>query len=259
MKKNIPSNWRSHSCALSAFLIVIAALSAMPRNARAQLYVTQMQGSIGGIVSKYNATTGAPINAKFITGLHGPFLGLVLNTSGRRLFVANSSNLTNSVGQYNATTGAPINARFITGLNAPVGLAVMGPTPLFSEPTLFVANGGNNTVGKYDARTGAAINPDFITTGLHAPTGLALLGNTLFVANFNTGTVGAYDATTGAAINVNFIAGLDTPQGLALLGNTLSVANEQAGTVGKYDATTGAAIAATFITGLTDPIGIAVK
>jgi hypothetical protein len=199
--------------AFYAFLIVIAVLSAMPRNARAQLYVTQ--GSTGGIVSKYNATTGArvkvrfitrldgpsalavlgtdlfvatvegnkvgkynatsgaTINAKFITGLHGPFLGLVLNTSGRRLFVANSSNGTNSVGKYDATTGATINASLITALHEPEGLALMGPTPSFSDPILFVANFGNNTVGKYDAKTGVELNASFIT-GLNTPVGLAV-------------------------------------------------------------------------------------
>jgi hypothetical protein len=48
----------------------------------------------------------------------------VLNTSGRCLFVTNTSILTNTVGKYNATTGAPIKADFITGLITPVGLAV---------------------------------------------------------------------------------------------------------------------------------------
>lgn len=57
---NTPSLLR----AFYASLIAIAALSAMPRTARAQLYVCQL-----GILtaSEYNAATGAAINANLIT------------------------------------------------------------------------------------------------------------------------------------------------------------------------------------------------
>jgi DNA-binding beta-propeller fold protein YncE len=207
MKKSITSNWRPLLRACYAFLIAIAALWAMPRTAHAQLYVINKPGGGAQVVSKYNATTGALINASFITGLSNlvgvPDLGLAV--SGNTLFVADAIGF---VGKYNATTGAPINASFITGLHDPVGLALLGNT-------LFVANFDSDTVGKYDAKTGAAINGSFIT-GLHVPFELALLGNTLFVANFDSGTVGAYDAKTGAAINANFITGLTNPSGLAV-------------------------------------------
>jgi DNA-binding beta-propeller fold protein YncE len=298
------SNWRPLLRAFFPFLIAIAALLAMPRDARAQLYVTQASASIGIVseydattgkaintnlitglnspsalavsdtelfvatfednqVGKYNATTGTAINAHLITGLQGPFVGLALNTSGRRLFVANNGVAPGSgrtVGKYNATTGAAIDASFITGLNGPNGLAVMGPTPLFSDPALFVANSNftSGIVGKYDAKTGIELNASFITR-LHGPAGLALLGNTLFVANAISNTVDAYDATTGAVIVVNLITGLHSPAGLVVSRNTLFVANELSGTVGKYNATTGKAINANFITGLKAPIGIAVK
>jgi hypothetical protein len=299
MKTTLTSNWRPLLRAFYPFLIAIAALWAMPRTAGAQLYVTQggtggfvskyntttgalikahfitqLNGPTGLAVSgtdlfvaietankvgKYNATTGAVINANFITGLHAPFFGLVLNTSARRLFVTNTTIVTNTVGEYNATTGAPINASLITGLIEPQGLAFMGPTPLSSVPFLFVANFGNNTVGKYDAKTGTVINASFIT--VPSPTGLALLGNTLFVGSFASYTVGAYDATTGAPINASLITGLNRPVGLALLGNNLFVVNQETnnGTVGEYNATTGAAINANFITGLITPVGLAVK
>ena len=49
------------------FLIAAAALWAMPRTARAQLYVAE-----GTFVGKYDAKTGAAINASFITALIGP-------------------------------------------------------------------------------------------------------------------------------------------------------------------------------------------
>jgi DNA-binding beta-propeller fold protein YncE len=106
------SNWRPLLRAFYAFLIVVAGLWAMPRNAHAA-------------------------NPSFITGLNGP-AGLAV--FGNTLFVAN--NRSGTVGEYNATTGAAINASFITGLNFPYGLAVFGDT-------LFVANNNGNTVGKY--------------------------------------------------------------------------------------------------------------
>jgi DNA-binding beta-propeller fold protein YncE len=116
MKTSIPSNWRPLSRALYTFLIAIAALWGMPRNACAQLYVSQAEI---GVVSEYDATTGAVINANFITGVGSPF-GLAL--LGNTLFVANAD--TGTVGKYDAITGATINANFITGWNDPLAIAV---------------------------------------------------------------------------------------------------------------------------------------
>ena len=265
MKTNLTSNLRPLLRASYAFPIAIAALWVVPRNAWAQLYVSQplLPPGLFGVVSEYDAKTGGAINASFITGLNEP-VGLAL--LGDKLFVTNSG--VSTVGKYDATTGAPINASFITGLKQPAGLALLGNT-------LFVANSRAGTVGKYDAATtmGVAINASFIT-GLNGPAGLAVKRHgderehdegdakrdhdTLFVANSGAGTVGEYDAKTGGAINVSFITGLNGPAGLALLGDKLFVANSGANTVGKYDAKTGAPINANFIPGFA-PAGIAVK
>ena len=64
--------------AFQAFLIAIAGLWRMPRNAHAQLYV--IRGSKTGIVSEYDAKTGVAINASFITGLTDPF-GLAVKSA----------------------------------------------------------------------------------------------------------------------------------------------------------------------------------
>jgi hypothetical protein len=241
MTTTTTSNWRKLSPAFYAFLIAIAALWAIPRNACAQLYVSQLDKTIG-IVSKYD-TTGKLIKANFITGLNFPG-GLAL--SGDTLFVVDHGN--NLVGKYAAATGGAINPGFITGLNFPTGLAVTGDT-------LFVANELPGTVGAYNVTTGAPINASFIS-GLTEPFGLAVKDNTLFVANYGNGTVGAYNATTGAPINASFISGLTEPFGLAIKGNALFVADYGNGTVGKYDATTGAAISTSFIRGLTGTIAL---
>jgi DNA-binding beta-propeller fold protein YncE len=115
----LTSNWRPLLRAFYPFLIAIAALWAMPKNAHAQLYVTEVPGDNGGVVDKYDAKTGAAINASFITGLGFP-LGLAV--LGNKLFVVDFASGT--VGKYDATTGEAINANFITGLQFPTGLAV---------------------------------------------------------------------------------------------------------------------------------------
>jgi PEP-CTERM motif-containing protein len=202
-KTIITSNSRPLPRALGTLLLCIAALWAMPASARAQVLFVGHQGD--SIVGEYDATSGAAINASFITGVNRP-AGLAL--LGNNLFVANFGSTT--VGEYNATTGAAINANFInTGLGGLYGLALSGSNLFVSDNEGFLGT----TVGEYSATTGAAINANFIT-GLGAPTGLALSGNDLFVANFASGTVGEYNATTGAAINANFITGLSEPAGL---------------------------------------------
>jgi DNA-binding beta-propeller fold protein YncE len=114
MKTTLTSNWRPLLRAFYPFLIAAAALWAMPRTARAQLYVAE-----GTFVGKYDAKTGAAISPSFITGLNFP-VGLAVK--GNTLFVANNPGST--VGAYDAKTGAAINASFITGLFGPQGIAV---------------------------------------------------------------------------------------------------------------------------------------
>ena len=62
-------------------------------------------------MGEYDATTGAVINANFITGLNGP-VGMVLD-GNNHLFVCNVSS--DTVGEYDATTGAAINPTLISG------------------------------------------------------------------------------------------------------------------------------------------------
>jgi len=170
------------------------------------LYVSNQTSSssspmfIPGTVSEYDATTGAAINASFITGLSSPER---LAALGNTLFVVNGDVGTNidTIGTYNATTGAAINARFLP-LFDPTGLVIAGNTLFVSNYDASVAGGG--TVGEYNATTGAVINANFIT-GLNGPEGIVISGNDLFVANYLGGTVGEYNATTGAVINADFI------------------------------------------------------
>jgi hypothetical protein len=123
MKTIVGSNARPLCRALFYTLILcISAFWALPRSARAQIYVSQEVSSSTGTVGEYDATTGAVINANLITGIIHP-AGLVL--SGNTLFVASAVANGGSVGTINATTGAPINANFlINGFNQPFALAL---------------------------------------------------------------------------------------------------------------------------------------
>jgi hypothetical protein len=84
---------------IALILIAVTAVWAIPRNACAQLYIAQQgAGERSGVVREYDASTGAVINARFITGLQQP---VALALSDDDLFVANMGG---SVGKYNAAT-----------------------------------------------------------------------------------------------------------------------------------------------------------
>jgi len=130
-----------------------------------------------GIVSEYNATTGALTGT--ISGLSEP-TGLAV--SGTTLYVANYS--TGTIGEY-TTAGATLSASFVTGLSGPWGLVVTGGD-------LYVMNEeASGRVGVYNATTGAVINSALFSTGTTSY-GLALLGPNLLTANFTAGTIGEY-------------------------------------------------------------------
>jgi hypothetical protein len=81
-----------------------------------------------GTVGTYDATTGAVLDASFITGVEEPYDLVVF---GNDLLVMSSSHngvsSTGSVGRYDATTGATIDAGFIGGLDFPISFAVPEP------------------------------------------------------------------------------------------------------------------------------------
>ena len=133
--------------AFYAFLIAVTVLWATPRNAQAQLYVpdrgavvSEYNAVTGDVISpdfiarvdpfallvdksgqqlfvadfdtvgKYDATTGLPINTRFITGLNRVH---ALALSGDKLFVADAG--IGKVSVYDARTGQVINANLIPG------------------------------------------------------------------------------------------------------------------------------------------------
>lgn len=123
------------------------------------LFIAYLAGpSDIGTVGKYDASTGAVINAALIKGV------TLLGARGNTLFARDGGH---RVGEYDASTGKVINANFITGLkNEPVALALL-------NNRLFLAKFLSGTVGEYDATTGAVINANFIT-GLNFPVAIAI-------------------------------------------------------------------------------------
>jgi hypothetical protein len=216
MTTGTASNWRPLFRALFTFLFVIAALCAMPRNARAQVYVANRHTDGSWVISKYT-DRGCVINDKLVTLPHTPS-GVAV--SDDNLFVADPG--AGTIGKYDADTGAVINASLITGLTRPVGLVVLGKN-------LFVAN--IDSVGKYDADTGAVIKANFIQDdGMRYLTGLAVSSNDLFVTHSQG--VGRFSPDDGSGLS-NFIY-LSFPFGLAIYGSKLFVSEPNTGTIYEY-------------------------
>ena len=126
--------------------------------------------SLGVInIGEYNATTGATINANFISnlasgGLSNPLLAILIDSG--HLFAATYTNST--IAEFNATTGMLLTSNFISSsqtLQGPLALATDG------NNHLFVVNGISDSVGVYDATTGATINSSLISAsqGLSEP------------------------------------------------------------------------------------------
>lgn len=112
--------------------------------------------SFGQTIGKYNAVTGAVVNALFITTTDPVSFGS-LAVFGGHLFVLDGGN---GVREYDATTGSLLNGSFIAGLLQPASdIAISGGN-------LLVATGNGISsafVSEYDATSGALVNQTFIT------------------------------------------------------------------------------------------------
>jgi sugar lactone lactonase YvrE len=222
--------------------ILLLACLVLPRlSAAGTLYVADR---INNTVSSYNSTTGALINASFITGLNNPW-GLTRDSDGN-FYVANRSS--NTIGKY-GPDGTAINASFITGLSEATAVAVDG------SGRLFVSSGNIRT---YDATTGTLISGSFVT-GLNSPRGVAFDGaGNMYVADYFNARVGKYNATTGATVNASLITDVSTPVNMAFdATGKLYVATFGNLGVGVYNATTGVTITAPLASGLNGTWGIA--
>jgi hypothetical protein len=183
--------------------------------ARAQiLYVLQNQAALVGIVSTYNATTGAVLSPSLIAGLREP-LGLAINSNSNPpvIFVAAD----HVIGKYHATTGSAINPVFIH-------TNPLGARPhflLLSGTTLYVGSDGTQ-VDTYDATTGAKIKVPFISA-IGSISGLALSGNVLYVSDRSARKVDEYDASTGV-LNTSFSVVGGAPYCLAVYADDIFVA-----------------------------------
>jgi hypothetical protein len=142
-----------------------------------------------GVVGEYNATTGATINASFISdnGVFG------LAAVGSDLFLLNYNG--GAIDEY-TTSGALVTTGLVTGFSDPGYLVAIGSN-------LFVADEGNGVVGEYTT-SGAVVNASLIAVS--EPWGLTTDGTNLFVDNLGTGVVGEYN-TSGGVVNADLING----------------------------------------------------
>jgi DNA-binding beta-propeller fold protein YncE len=289
MLPRITSNYKPLLRAL--YLVLIAALWAMSRNACAQIYVANHPKDSTGVVSEYDQRGGL-INANLITGLSSPD---ALAVEGDMLFVLDGA--LGTVGKYDANTGGVINAGFITMLLSPIGLAVSGNILFVSDTSKEPSEDG--AVAEYDATTGEILNAN-IFKGVRDssfPTGMAVdfSGTTLFVAcseyiaqysiRTGKGSSGLYfgvgrtrglafagdrffetDTDHGGVYSIPrpdgipslVMAGLNRPTCLALLGSILYVVDSGSGKVATHGVS-GLGENRDFITGLHAPSGIAAR
>lgn len=195
----------------------------------------------GSTIGTYNATTGAVINANFITGLSG-----VSQLSYANNVIYTSSYGGGVINTYNATTGALITNNFIS-ISSPTGKRIIGST-------LYTTVYGGGRISTYNSSTGALINSNYIT-GLASPSDLTIntANNYLYVVNAGTSSVGVYnasDSSTATTINTSFITGLSSPFSIVYFDNILYISCMGTNTIATYNATTGALINASFGTGL---------
>lgn len=241
-----------------------------PRTAQAEtiVYCTYPYSPGTSAVGAFKST-GATINANFVTGLAG-FGGIV--QSGNILYVtsvvvsSNGESSQNVVATYNATTGALINPSFVA---YPVNVEFQPAGMCISDGYLYVVATAQNAISKFDATTGEG-NPYFIqnqsNNGLNGSYAIAIKGKIIYVTNNYLNPNGyyyisEYNADTGKLINANFIQVTTSGElyGLAVKDNHLFVTQYGgSSSVAEYNATSGAVINPNFIP-LPETWGIAVS
>ncbi len=159
------------------------------------LYVASFGGNK---VGKFNADTGAVVDADLITGLGGPW---AIAIDGSTLYVSNFNS--GKVGKY-TTDGTLVNASFIT-VSSPAGIGVWGSY-------LYVMTA--NDIRKYNKADGSLVG-NFLT-GLTSPTNLAISGDYLYVVCQGENAVRKYSLATGAEVGNPLISGLNAPFSIAV-------------------------------------------
>lgn len=160
-------------------------------------------GGNGTTIGEYNATSGALINASYITGLASAATQMAISDGVMYLSMGNGN-----VAKYNisGSSGALISSSLIGTVGGLTGVAISGDgTDLYVSTTA-------NVVGEYNASTGAAISASLIS-GLHDPNSLAIAGNELYVDNYNNngaGSIGEYNLD-GSVVSATLISGLTAP------------------------------------------------
>jgi len=129
-------------------------------------------------IGKYNAATGAVINASYFTI---PLTAQGITLTNGEIFTANNGG---NVSAYNASTGATVTDPLVTGLVNPEMIASSGSVLYVTDHTA----GGR--IGSYDPSTGAAIKPSLVS--LSNAFGVTYFNNAIY-ADTQGGRIAAYD------------------------------------------------------------------
>jgi hypothetical protein len=276
---------------LAACAMLLAAASADA----GVLYLVSEVAAPNGKIGKFDSTTGAAINANFVTGLASPH-SLAFSPDASTFYV---TNFTTSVRKY-AADGTLVSGSYFSGVNQGSGI-----TTDPSSGAVFVVNngggGGTQWLNKFNP-DGTVINNNFANVAT-SPDGVLIDGTAALVVRWASSAVGKYVATgtTGTTINATFLTnpGVGTwrpfnvakdsqgnyyvtgnsrvskfgPTGTLIAQDFISFTNaygiaidenddifvgaQNGSVVGKYSST-GSAINASFITGVANITGIVV-
>lgn len=217
------------------------------------LYLVSEIASPNGKVGKYDSTTGAAINANFLTGLASPH-SLAFSPDLSSFYL---TNFTTSVRKY-SYDGTLVSGSYFSGVNQGSGITTDPATG-----AVFVVNngggGGVQWLNKFNP-DGTVINNNFANVAT-SPDGVLIDGTNALVVRWASSAVGKYVATgtVGTTINASFLTnpGVGTwrPFNVAKdsLGNYYVTGN---GRVSKFGSN-GSLIAQDFIT-FTNAYGIAI-
>lgn len=220
------------------------------------LYLVSEVASPNGKIGKFDSTTGAAINANFLTGLASPH-SMAFSPDLANFYV---TNFTTNVAKY-TYAGSLVSSNYFSGVNQGSGITTDPATG-----AVFVVNngggGGVQWLNKFNPN-GTVINNNYVNVAT-SPDGVLIDGTAALVVRWASSAVGKYVATgTGGTPSTTINASFMTNPGVGTW-RPFNVAKDSAGNyyvtgnsrVSKF-ASNGSLIAQDFIT-FTNAYGIAI-
>lgn len=166
------------------------------------LYLVSEVASPNGKIGKFDSSTGAAINANFLTGLASPH-SMAFSPDLTNFYV---TNFTSNVAKY-TSSGSLVSSNFFSGVNQGSGITTDPATG-----AVFVVNngggGGVQWLNKFNP-DGTVVNNTFVNVAT-SPDGVLIDGTAALVVRWASSAVGKYvstgtGGTPGTTINASFL------------------------------------------------------